>query len=203
MPSHARRNARLPNVISVPQEYRAIGIRSVECVGPLIDCVEDLGQNPVRPTRKTALATSRLSLARLESMEPRNIHANRYGQEPQGCRAKYPWAHRICQQNAIANQVRRSLNGAHPPRINRHRRRRSRRVECDPRNGHHPQILHQKKPGRDGRVLHDANAYSRSNTAAIPCPPPIHMVTRAYLPLTRCSSYSALVAMKAPEQPIG
>ena len=32
----------------------------------------------------------------------------------------------------------------------------------------------------------------RSKIAAMPWPPPIHMVTKAYLPLMRCSSYKAL-----------
>ena len=44
---------------------------------------------------------------------------------------------------------------------------------------------------------------ARSKITAIPWPPPIHMVTSAYLPPTRSSSYNALVAMKAPEQPTG
>ena len=33
-----------------------------------------------------------------------------------------------------------------------------------------------------------AGAYTRSNSAAIPCPPPMHIVTRARLPPVRCSS---------------
>ena len=44
---------------------------------------------------------------------------------------------------------------------------------------------------------------ARSKTQAIPWPPPIHIVTRQYLPPTRSNSYNALVAMKAPEQPTG
>jgi len=34
----------------------------------------------------------------------------------------------------------------------------------------------------------NAGLYTRSNTAAMPCPPPIHMVTSAYRPPERCSS---------------
>ena len=45
--------------------------------------------------------------------------------------------------------------------------------------------------------------YRRSKIVAIPWPPPIHIVTKAYLPWTRCNSWIALVAIAAPEQPIG
>lgn len=117
----------------------------MECIGPLIDCVEDLAENPVRPTRKTALATRKLSLARLDSMDQRNVRASCYGQELQGHSTGVLWAHKICEQNAIANQARRSLTATRTPRLDQHRRRRARRVECDPKIGHHPRILHQKK----------------------------------------------------------
>jgi hypothetical protein len=43
----------------------------------------------------------------------------------------------------------------------------------------------------------------RSNIAAMPWPPPMHMVTSAYLPWMRCSSYSALTVISAPVAPIG
>ena len=45
--------------------------------------------------------------------------------------------------------------------------------------------------------------HSRSNTAAMPCPPPTHMVTSAKRPPVRCSSWIALTASTAPEAPIG
>src|ERR1700722_6191275 len=37
----------------------------------------------------------------------------------------------------------------------------------------------------------------------MPCPPPMHMVTSAYLPPVRRSSYSALTVRMAPVAPIG
>ena len=39
--------------------------------------------------------------------------------------------------------------------------------------------------------------------AAMPCPPPIHIVTSAYRPPVRCSSYSALTVRMEPVAPIG
>ena len=52
-------------------------------------------------------------------------------------------------------------------------------------------------------IKRSAYIYKRSNITAIPCPPPMHIVTSAYLPPTRCSSWMALVAIIAPEAPIG
>jgi len=43
----------------------------------------------------------------------------------------------------------------------------------------------------------------RSNIAAIPCPPPMHIVTRAKWPSIRTSSWIALVTMMAPVAPTG
>src|SRR5690348_15623619 len=45
--------------------------------------------------------------------------------------------------------------------------------------------------------------YSRSNTAAMPWPPPMHMVTKPYRPPVRRSSYSAFTTRIAPVAPIG
>jgi hypothetical protein len=47
-------------------------------------------------------------------------------------------------------------------------------------------------------------AYARLSIAsAIPCPPPMHMVTSANLPPMRSSSYSALIVKMAPVAPTG
>src|SRR3990167_385940 len=46
-------------------------------------------------------------------------------------------------------------------------------------------------------------AQTRSKIAAIPWPPPMHMVTRAKRPWVRCSSWMALVTMIAPVAPTG
>src|SRR4029078_10099620 len=51
--------------------------------------------------------------------------------------------------------------------------------------------------------LSSAIAQMRSNTAAIPWPPPMHIVTTAYLPPVRCSSESALTVSRAPAAAIG
>src|SRR6266487_4424224 len=46
-------------------------------------------------------------------------------------------------------------------------------------------------------------AYMASKMAAMPWPPPIHILTRAYLPPMRLSSYRALTTNIQPVAPIG
>src|SRR5439155_26403913 len=53
------------------------------------------------------------------------------------------------------------------------------------------------------RLRRSQRTYMASNMAAMPCPPPMHSVTSAYLPPIRRSSYSAFTTRMQPVAPTG
>src|SRR3546814_6007140 len=56
----------------------------------------------------------------------------------------------------------------------------------------------------DADMVEAANTHqSFSTTMAMPCPPPMHIVARPYLPPLRSSSYSSFTIKMAPVAPIG
>ena len=55
----------------------------------------------------------------------------------------------------------------------------------------------------DGCRIDRLARHTRSKIAAMPWPPPMHIVTRAKRPPMRCSSYSALMVMIVPVAPTG
>ena len=64
------------------------------------------------------------------------------------------------------------------------------------RGSHHSGADHRDRFNR-------SRHHTASRIVAIPCPPPMHCVARAYLPPSRCKTAAALPVMRAPVAPIG